>query len=248
MLTAFFLLATTALADDGGFDHTHGAFDSVLDGAVSNAGVNYGTIAGRRAQLDAYLEDVANADVSGFSRNQKLAFYINAYNGYTLKLILDHPGIASIRDLNNGNPWDAEHFPVAGESLTLNDMEHRRVRQWGDARIHAAVNCASRGCPPLGPDAFTASGLDVQLDRAARRWVSTNAYQWSASSLQVSEIFTWYDEDFVKWAETRELPTADHQDTVAFLQAYGADFSGHPTTARELSIDALPYDWSLNKR
>lgn len=248
MFPALLLLATSALADDGGFDHTHGAFDNVLDGAVSNAGVNYGTIGSRRAALDAYLEGVANADISGFSGNQKLAFYINAYNGYTLTLILDNPGIASIRDLHGGNPWDAVQFPVAGESLTLNDMEHRRVRRWGDARIHAAVNCASKGCPPLGPDAFTASGLDGQLDHAARRWVSTNAYEWSGSSLTVNEIFIWYDEDFVIWAERRELPAANHQDTVAFLQAFGADFSGHPTVASELSIEALPYDWSLNKR
>lgn len=248
MLTVLVLLAMPAIADDGGFDHSHAMFDTVLDGLVSNRGVDYTALAGRRDALNAYTSELAAADLSGFTASEALALWINAYNANTLVLILDNPSVASIRDLNDGNPWDARTFQVAGQSVTLNDMEHRRVRPIGDARIHAAVNCASKGCPPLAPDAFTASGIQGELDQAARRWVSTNAYDWQGDTLRVNEIFTWYDEDFVTWAGSRDLPSDNHADTVAFLQAYGADFSGHPTTASELSIDAKPYDWSLNKR
>ena len=110
------LTAPTALADESGFDHDHATFDRFLDGAVSSSGVDYGALASRRALLDSYLADVASAPVSEFSKTQQLALYVNAYNAYTVKTILDEMPLKSIMDLDGGKVWDKRTFAVAGSS------------------------------------------------------------------------------------------------------------------------------------
>ncbi len=154
-----------ALAGEGAaFDH--GAFDALLGAHVSASGVDYGGLAGQRAALDAYVGTLPGVELDGFGRSEQMAFWINAYNALTLTLILDNYPLASIRDLDDGNPWEAHSWTVAGRSVTLNAIEHEILRPMGDPRIHAAVNCASKGCPPLASDAFTGAGLGAQLDVA----------------------------------------------------------------------------------
>lgn len=235
------LFVSLALAD---FDHQHAAFDAVLDGVVSEQGVDYRALAGRRPALDAYTRSLADAPVGSMSPAQQLALYINAYNAYTLTLVLDHADIGSIRELADGNPWDHYRFEVGGQSLTLNQMEHEHVRRLGDARIHAAVNCASVGCPPLADDAFTAGGIEAELDAAARAWVAHNAVSVRGTEVAVSEIFSWYDDDFVAWAAAHGVADpGEHRDTIAFLTHFGAHLP-----EGDLHISSQPYDWSLNRR
>jgi hypothetical protein len=229
-----------AFAGDG-FDHEYAAFASFLSGAVSDSGVAYDTLAGRRELLDQHLSAIAAADVDSFSRAQKLAFYVNAYNGYTLKLILDERP-KSIRDLDGGDVWKVRKWAVAGGMLTLDQMEHTHARQLADGRVHAVVNCASKGCPPLPPKPLRASGLESQLDQAARRWVRTNAFVQDGGTVRLNKIFDWYATDFTKWA-TEDLAAADDKQDAAigFLRAYGGEVAAE-------AVAWNPYDWSLNQR
>lgn len=236
-------LAVAWAGESGGFDHTYGDFAAVLSGAVTARGVDYDAIAKRRAILDAFLRRVATADVSGFTREEQLALYVNAYNGYTLQLVLDHLPLTSIRDLDGGNPWKARTFPVGGAPLTLDQMEHAHARKLADGRVHAVVNCASKGCPPLPATPLTPEGLDARLDAEARRWVATNAYVLQGDTLALSKIFDWYGEDFVRWRAVDHPQADDKQDAaLGFLQAFG------PGTLPEVArVTYAPYDWTLNR-
>lgn len=237
LLTAAFGVALSA----EGFDHGYGAFDRFLEGAVSEAGVRYDLLAGRRDLLKAHLDQVAAAPVATFTEAQKLALYVNAYNGHTLATILDALPLGSIRDLDGGKVWSTRTFLVAGERLTLDAMEHERARKLADGRVHAVVNCASKGCPPLPPDPLKADGIEAALDEAARRWVRTNAVVLRGTTVELSKIFSWYATDFTRWG-TVDLPFADAQQDAAigFVRAFGGKLDGVS------GASWASYDWSLN--
>ncbi len=237
MLAIWTLSLPLALAGEP-FDHGYADLAAFLDGAVTEAGVRYDLLDTRRDRLEAHLASVAAAEVSSFTPQQQLAFYVNAYNGYTVQLVLEHR-FASIRDLDGGKVWSTRKFPVAGESVTLDQMEHGHARKLTDGRVHAAVNCASRGCPPLPPAPLTAEGIESQLDAAARRWVATNAYGLKDGALGLSKIFDWYGSDFDKWRGGGG--DGAHAAAIGFLRAYGLD-----DAATWQEIRYLPYDWSLN--
>lgn len=244
------LLATSASADGGSFDHTHAEWAGVLAGAVSTSGaVDYAAIGARRARLDGYLAQVSDADPTGWSSAQKLAFYVNAYNAYTVRTVLDAGSPASIRDLDGGKVWDTRKFGVAGRELTLNQIENGEVRPLGDGRVHAVLNCASKGCPPLPPAPVLATSLEAQLDEGARRWARTNGYTLSGSSVGLSQVFDWYAADFTD--ENRgDIPGVDGnaENALWFLSR----FVDEPTRARlvagGLTSSWTPYDWSLNRK
>ena len=233
MWTLLFL--PTAIAG-AGFDHTHATFDQVLSGAVKGVEVDYTDLGTRRELLDTYVRSLAEAPVATFSRDEALAFWINAYNALTLDLILDEGTPASIMDLDGGKVWDTRSFRVGGADLTLNQVEHERVRKLGDGRIHAAVNCASRGCPPLPPEPIRALTVDAQLTEAAGRWARTNAYSTPTGCVQLSKVFEWYASDFGSGDAK--------QNAVRFLVRYA------PAT-RQAQLEGpvcewQPYDWALN--
>ena len=241
-------LATAALGAD--FDHTHAAFAEVLDGAVSVAGVDYSTIGSRRAKLDAYLKTVAEADASGFDQGQKLALYVNAYNAYTLQTMLDAGAGVSILDLDGGKVWDTRTFPVAGQTLTLNQMEHENARKLADGRVHAVVNCASKGCPPLPPSPLKGSGIDAQLTAAAKTWASHNAFRLEGDTVALSKIFDWYGDDFTSVKAERDLPKVDGKEEQAlwFLSSYVDDATKAKLLSGSLTATWAEYDWSRNSR
>ena len=230
-----------------GFDHSHTSLSNVLRGAVNNQGVDYAALAERRTQLDQYLSVIADASVSSFSKDQQLAFWVNAYNAYTIALILDEQMPKSIMDLDGGKVWDTRVYPVGGERLSLNAMEHKKARPLTDGRVHAALNCASRGCPPLGAVPLRADSgapsMDQQLDAAARRWVATNAYSGAGTTIAVSQIFNWFSDDFRRWepGENDLLPKKEAR-AIAFIKAFGAPVD---TVS---SVTFQPYDWALNTR
>lgn len=231
------------------FDHSHAAFQAVLSARLYSGRVDYAAIKADPAPLDAYLGAVATADVGGMTAAQSKAFYINAYNALTIDLIADNYPLVSILTLDFGKVWDKRSFLVAGQQKTLNDIEHRILRPLGDARIHAAVNCASVGCPPLAAWVFTADKLDKQLDGAATAWVAGTVV--SGSNVAVTKIFDWYGDDFLPAYGMGyfDIPGVEGkaEATLNFIAAFSPALA--PTLrAGGLTVSYQNYDWSVNGR
>ncbi|MDP2309869.1 MAG: DUF547 domain-containing protein [Pseudomonadota bacterium] len=243
------LLSLVALAH--ALDPSHAKLQKVLDARLSGGRVDYAALEAAPADLDAYLAEVAAAPVASLSAADKKALYINAYNAYTLDLIADNFPLASIRDLDFGLVWDIRKFNVGGAMLTLNDIEGKNLRNLGDPRIHAAVNCASLGCPPIAPKVYTGTGLDAQLDAASRAWASTATL--SGTTLTVNKIFDWYGDDFTPtFGSARfDIPGLSGKEEAA--ANFIAHFSTTPARAEALrkggyTVTFADYSWKVNAK
>ncbi len=257
-----FVGASAAQVAPAGFDHRHSAWDALLRRHVvlaqgGNAStLRYAALQAQRGELRAYLDSlsaVAPAAYAGWSRPQQLAFLINAYNAFTVELILTrYPHLKSIKDLGSllQSPWKQKFFRLLGRERSLDEIEHEMIRKPGDfddPRIHVAVVCASIGCPMLRNEAFVAERLDAQLDDAMRRFLSDrtrNRHEAAAGTLAVSKIFDWYRKDFEKGHKGIDsLATlfAGHADALADTPQAQADIRAGRYTLRHLD-----YDWSLN--
>ncbi len=232
------------------FDHQHAALDGLLTSQVSGAGVDYVGLRAQATTLDAYLAELEQADLSGATKAQQEAFWINAYNALTLDLVVDEWPVASIRDLDGGKVWDRRTWIVAGRTVTLNDIEHEILRPLGDPRIHAAINCASKGCPPLRAGAFTATGLDGQLDQAASAWARGNAVVIGADRVGLNRIFDWFGEDFVAGygAGHHDIPGVDGKQEAAlnFVAAHLPEDTRTRLQAGGYTVYYTTYDWTVN--
>jgi len=200
-------LLVWSLADAADFDQSHAPFDSVLKSYVKDARVNYSALKAHPQELDRFLDQVAAVSETGFKRwteKQQIAFLINAYNAYTLRLILDHYPVKSIKDIGTlfKGPWDQPVVHLFGRTLTLNTVEHKMLRKdYSEPRIHFALVCAAKGCPPLRGEAYVADRLDEQLDDQARQFLADsqkNRVDASRRTVYISPIFKWYGEDFEK--------------------------------------------------
>ncbi len=254
--------AVAPLAHAQSFDHSHAAWTTllkkhvVLIGGGKGSQVRYAGFAQDREALKTYLTSLAGISKSGFdgfSKPQQMAFLINAYNAYTIELILTkYPDLKSIKDLGSfvSNPWKQKVAPLLGTTMTLDGIEHETLRARGkydDPRIHFAVNCASVGCPMLREEAFVADRLDAQLDEQAQRFVSDrsrNRYNATTQKLEVSKIFDWYGEDF----KLGHKGIASLQD---FLGKYATQLADSPADrdaikAGGIGVSFLDYDWKLN--
>ena len=217
----------------GGAAFDHGLLDVLLQAHVAASGtVDYAGLAQDGRTLDAYLDRVAAAEFDALSRNDKLALLINLYNAATLRLVLDHMPLASIRDIPAGNRWKARRWSVGGRRMSLADIENRALRaNFTEPRIHFAINCASNGCPPLRNRAFTGAGIDAELDRHTQRVHADPRWcRITAQRLHLTRVYRWYEGDFVQGAGSVR----------AWVEQYAA---GAPRR-----IGWLPYDWSLNAR
>lgn len=226
----------------------HGTWTELLARFVkpSSSGVNlvdYRGFSGARGELDSYIRGLEATRISNFNRDEQMAFWINLYNAVTVRVVLDHMPVASIRDIDISpgvlavGPWDKELVTVEGEALTLNDIEHRILRPiWKDPRIHYAVNCASIGCPNLKTQAWTANGLGAALDAAARAYVNDpRGVRIAGGDITVSRIYDWFIEDF----------GGDEGGVIAHISRYAS-----PDLARQIrgigALNNTEYDWSLN--
>ena len=193
-----------------GFDHTYQAYAKILASHVHDGRVDYQRLAADRAALvdiTSGFGAVDGAAERAWTREERLAFWINAYNLFTLQAIVDHYPIRagwftlgprnSIRQI--AGVWDRLTWRVAGRSVTLDDIEHRIIRpEFKEPRIHFAVNCASIGCPPLRSEPYRASSLGAQLDANARSYLaSPQGLRVDAGALVVTSILKWYGDDFV---------------------------------------------------
>jgi hypothetical protein len=188
----------------------HSAWDRLLGRYVvaGGDGVNrfaYGRVtADDRAALSAYIAALAAAPVSRHGRPQQRAYWINLYNALTVRTVLDHYPVDSVRDIDTSpgvfadGPWDADAITIEGEAVTLNDIEHRILRPiWRDPRIHYAVNCASIGCPNLQTVAYTGINTDELLNTGASEYVNhPRGARVAGGELTVSSIYVWFQEDF----------------------------------------------------
>lgn len=227
-----------------------GLWGQTLRAHVSLAGVDYQAIG--PTGLDPYLAQLAAADLSGASKAEQMAFWINAYNALTVDLITENPDITSIRDIDRGKVWDTRKYTVAGKQVSLNDIEHGTLRPMGDARVHAALNCASKGCPPLPLKPVSADTLDADLDSAARQWVAANAWVVQDDQVTLNKIFDWYGEDFVpKYASLHDVPgqSGKKQAALNFIAVHAPSL-GLAKTAKNPGVKVVygKYDWSVNRR
>lgn len=193
--------------------------------------------------LNDYLDQLQGLSISNYNRGEQFAFWVNLYNARTVALILEHYPVDSIKDISFGwfsfGPWDEKLMTVEGESLSLNDVEHRILRPiWKDNRIHYAVNCASIGCPNLADKPYTAANYERLLTQGARDYINhPRGVLVNGAELTVSKIYQWYSVDF----GDNERNLLEH------LKAYA-----NPDLKRQL--DSLPqpdwdyrYDWRLNE-
>ena len=228
--------AASGWAGDGSAVIDWSAWDALLRAHVVDGVVDYDGIAAEPG-FQSTVESIASARLEGHQRTERLAFLINAYNVLAVKGILD-----------GGSPRTAfgklgffyrDKHVVAGDRLSLNALEHDRIRPLGEPRIHFAIVCASVSCPPLRSEAYLPDRLDAQLDDNARRFVNdpaTNRFDLDRGVAEISKIFKWFDDDFE--AAGGVLPFISH-----FVDdgAVAAALRGG-----RLEIRYLDYDWSLN--
>lgn len=228
-------------------DHSHAAFTSILKKHVKGELVDYASLKRNATQLNAYLDSLAAVPEPTFNKwdkNQQMAFLINLYNAATLKLIIDHYPIKSIKDIGSAfkGPWKQEVVRVFGKTDTLDHIEHDLLRpKYKDPRVHFAVNCASIGCPSLRAEAFQASKLDAQLDEQGRIFLrdpSKNRLDAKNKILYLSEIFDWFKADFTGKSGTIEK----------FVSTYVTDADRKVIQQGGLTIKNTKYDWNLNKQ
>jgi Protein of unknown function, DUF547 len=260
LMFAFLPVANSAAAP---FDHQHSGFSALLkkhvrwNAAGTATSVNYAAIKSARAELDAYtktLSAVSSAELAKFSKAQRRAFLINAYNAFTMQLILSkYPDLASIKDLGGvfSSPWKKAFVPLLGRTISLDEIEHTLIRgaaDFDDPRIHFAVNCASIGCPALRPEAFTADKLDTQLLDQTQRFLrdrSRNYFDAKQNTLYLSMIFKWYGSDFERgFLGANSVP--------AFVSSYAGSLGLNKVQlaqlkAEQIELEYTEYDWLLNK-
>lgn len=240
-----------------GFDHGHSGLDALLvkhvklfGGGVASE-VDYRGLSADGEALKKYLDElslVSQKEFYGWSKDRQLAFLINAYNAFTLELIVKNYPVKSIRKIGGflKSPWKIEFVELFGKKMSLDDIEHGLIRAKGvydEPRIHFAVVCASIGCPALQNKAFTAKNLEVMLETGMVRFLSDktrNRFDPKEKKFEISKIFKWYGDDFKgKYGSVNQL-----------LKKY-ADYLVEKkediiVAAKTNDIDYLDYDWDLN--
>jgi len=225
----------------------HSAWQSFLDRYVLAGGdgilrVNYAVDPSDRAKLNDYLAAIQAMDPRKLSRAKQLAYWINLYNAMTVEVVLRNPKKGSILRMGKGlfsiGPWDDPVLHIAGENLTLNDVEHRILRPiWRDHRIHYALNCASLGCPDLNPAAYTGANAETLLTQSEADYIGhPRGVSFSDQGrLQLSSIFKWYRQDFAR----------DQAELLDYLARHHAELSDR-LSVYDGRID-YRYDWNLNR-
>jgi hypothetical protein len=225
----------------------HGVWSALLDKYLITddpSGVNlfpYADVSPSDMEsLAQYIEKLQDISVSDLGKDEQKAFWINAYNSMTVKLILDNYPVKSIRRISR--PWDTVLATIEGEGITLNDIEHRILRPiWKDNRVHYALNCASMGCPNLLPVAFTGRNTEQLLNKAAREYINhPRGAHFDGKRLFLSTIYKWYQTDF----GNTEKGVVDH--LLNYAEGDLKDQLKNINEGKEKVRIKHRYDWSLN--
>jgi len=251
MKMKFMILSLTMISLLNAFDHSHKVFDKILKKYVVISGkqsfVKYKELSKDINDLDLYIreiEKISKKEYLKWSKEQKMAFLINAYNALTIKLILSEYPVKSIKDIGGffSGPWKEKFFNLFGKKSYLDFIEHEILRKdFKDSRIHFALVCASKGCPPLKDEAFTADLLENQLNDARVNFltdIQRNYFDKRKNEINISSIFKWFKKDFLN-EETS-------------LKKYVSKYMTNDSSLREkiiskkTDIEFIDYDWSLN--
>ncbi len=222
---------------------SHQQFDELLKKHVDADGwVNYDGFLKDREKLNAYLKLLKeNAPNDSWTKDEQLAYWINAYNAFTVDLILQYYPLKSIRDIGSSiqipfvnSPWDIKFIEIAGEKMDLNNIEHGIIRKnFEEPRIHFAVNCASYSCPVLRNEAYVASKLDAQLEEQTMSFINDPLRnRISTKRAEISKLFDWYKGDFTKNGSLSE-----------FINQYAST-----KIVKGTKVSHLDYNWQLNKQ
>lgn len=220
--------------------HDHLIWDKLTQKHVTGKGfVNYKGFIKDSTKLNNYLELLEkNHPKDTWTSNQRKAYWINAYNAYTIKLIVNNYPVESIKDLGGSiykvnTPWDIKFINIGEEEYDLNNIEHSILRkEWEDPRIHAAVNCASVSCPALMQGAYTADKLDQQLDAQMKRFIQDASKNTiGKDKLKLSKIFKWFSGDFKNVSPS----------VIAYLNKYAT-----VKISENADVEYLEYSWDLN--
>lgn len=229
ILTSLFLLLSFALLAQ---KNIHEQWTSALKNYVDNEGnVNYAKWKNDTTTLDYYISSLEeNPPAEYWSKNDSLAYFINAYNAVTVKLILDNYPLKSIRKLVT--PWRFKRFNLDEKKVSLNHIEHDILRKMGEPRIHFAINCASASCPKLLNKAFYSHTMEKQLEAVTKDFINDKKRNLiGEKEMSVSRIFQWFAGDFGTKKERH-----------AFIRRYAQD-----PVAKNAKVRFLKYDWSLNE-
>lgn len=254
-LVVAMLISQAAFAQ---FDSQYTAWDGLVKKHVKwlpdnkQSRVDYAGFKADRAELKKVLDAmtaVSKVDFDAWPKPERMAFLINAYNAFTVELILtQYPDLKSIKDLGSfvSSPWKKKFFKLLGEERFLDWIEHEQLRpNYAEPRVHAAVNCASIGCPALRNEAFTAAKLEAQLEDGMQRFMGDRTRNRVQNGrLEVSSIFKWFREDF----EKGHRGFAKVEDVFARYAPQLTDDAGDQAKlkAKSLAVNFLDYDWSLN--
>ena len=240
--TAAYLMVEEQFIKPGSVPVDHQAFDELLKKHVDENGwVNYKGFLKDQEALDSYLDLISNnpPDPETWTEEEQLAYWINAYNAFTIKLIMDHYPLKSIKDIQISIPgiytvWHKEFFEIGGEPSSLDAIEHKILRKkFDEPRIHFAIVCASISCPPLRREAFTAEKLEVQLQEQGELFINDpERNKISSKRVKLSKIFSWFKGDFTKKGS---------------LVEYLNQFS-KTTIEPKAKLSYLDYDWGLNEQ
>lgn len=248
----FLLLLTTSLISCGSLNPTkentspinHSVFDTLLKKYVDeNGNVNYKGFEKERKTFERYLAQIEENPPNDeqWTKNQQLSYWLNAYNAFTIKLILDNYPIQSIKDIGSkiqvpflNTPWDVKFIKIGEEKYDLNNIEHNILRKnFSEPRIHFAIVCASFSCPKLRKEAYLAGILEQQLTDQAKQFLrDPSKNQIRKEEIKISKIFSWFKGDF-----TKERPFID------FLNLYSP-----VVIDSKAKISHMDYDWSLNEQ
>jgi uncharacterized membrane protein YdjX (TVP38/TMEM64 family) len=232
-----------AALSSGSATFDHAEWDRLLAQGTGSGLVDYAFMRNNRAVLDAYLDRVAAADLAGLAPDELKALLINAYNALTVRVILDNPGVSSIREIDG--VWTDIRHGFGGHELTLDNLEHNLLRPFfRDPRIHFAVNCASMSCAPLPGWAFEGPELEEQLEERSRSFLSDARHvRVEDGRLVVSRYFDWYGDDF-----TAEGWTPRAETVPGFIQRYAGPEVGALVSSADgrVPLEFIDYDWSLN--
>ncbi|MFC2188902.1 DUF547 domain-containing protein [Fulvivirgaceae bacterium LMO-SS25] len=243
IITSLIACQGESLGQAGTQTPNHDVWTTLLKIHVDENGkVNYQGFIRDKAKLESYLNSLSNTppDRAKWTEAEQLAYWINAYNAFTVKLIVDNYPVKSIQDLHPtfkipmlNTVWHKKFFKIGGEDASLDQIEHKILRkEFEEPRIHFAINCASISCPPLRNEAYTAAKLEQQLEDQAKRYINNPSHnKIQASQVKVSKIFSWFSGDFTK-----------NGNLIDYLNKYSKT-----QISPNAKVSYMDYNWDLNE-
>ena len=236
-------------------DFSYQDYEEVLQTYVSDRGlVDYSGLQGNREQLDRFVQSMGAVSpqlYQSWNEERQLAFLINAYNAFTLQSIIDQNPLKSIREIPG--VWKWRKFSLAGEQITLNDIEHETIRkEFDEPRIHAALVCAAISCPPLLNEPYTGEKLQQQLEDRSARWIESEhglQIDRDSNTVYLSAIFDWFGKDWLNQYQTQKfVGNEKKRASLNFASQYLTPDEARYLQQENYKVRYLDYDWSLNQQ